>query len=152
MGGGSGGYTSGNKELITWLRQRSRPYLFSNSLAPVIAQTSIKVLDLLESSSNLRDQLKQNSNYFRKAMTALGFDLIPGDHAIIPVMLGDAKLASTMADELLKEGVYVIGFSFPVVPLDKARIRTQMSATLTKEQIDHAITAFEKIGKKLHVI
>ena len=152
LGGASGGYTSGKKELITWLRQRSRPYLFSNSLAPVVAATSIKVLDLLESSSTLREQLQKNSNYFRSAMTELGFNLVPGDHPIIPVMLGDAKLASLMAEELLKENIYVIGFSFPVVPHGKARIRTQMSAALTKEHLDLAIQAFAKVGKKLNVI
>lgn len=152
LGGASGGYTSGKKELITWLRQRSRPYLFSNSLIPVVAATSIKVLDLLENKSDLRKNLKHNSQYFRKAMTKLGFELVPGDHAIIPVMLGDAKLASTMAEELLKEGVYVIGFSFPVVPMGKARIRTQMSAALTINQLDKAIAAFAKVGKKLNII
>lgn len=152
LGGASGGYTSGKKELIAWLRQRSRPYLFSNSLAPVVAATSIKVLDLLEQSTDLRDKLKSNSQYFRKAMTELGFTLVPGDHAIIPVMLGDAKLASEMAEELLKEDIYVIGFSFPVVPHGKARIRTQMSASLSTEQLNKAIDAFEKIGKKLKII
>ncbi len=152
LGGASGGYTSGKKELITWLRQRSRPYLFSNSLIPVVAATSIKVLDLLESNSELRKNLQANSKYFRNQMTKLGFDLVPGDHPIIPVMLGDAKLASLMAEELLKEGVYVIGFSFPVVPLGKARIRTQMSAALTKEHLDKAINAFSKVGKKLNII
>lgn len=152
LGGASGGYTSGKKELITWLRQRSRPYLFSNTLTPMIAETSIKVLDILETSSSLRDQLKANSQYFRKALTELGFNLIPGDHAIIPVMLGDAKLASTMSDELLKEGIYVIGFSYPVVPHNKARIRTQMSAALTKKHLDKAIAAFTKVGKNLNII
>ena len=152
LGGASGGYTSGKKELITWLRQRSRPYLFSNSLAPVVAATSIAVLDLLKQDNNLINKLKENSLYFRTAMTRLGFDLIPGDHAIIPVMLGDAKIASKMADELLKEGIYVIGFSFPVVPHGKARIRTQMSAALNKKHIDKAINAFEKIGIQLGII
>lgn len=152
LGGASGGYTSGKKELISWLRQRSRPYLFSNSLAPVVTATSINVLDLLENNSELRQKLKQNSAYFRTAMTELGFNLVPGDHAIIPVMLGEAKLASIMADELLKEGIYVVGFSFPVVPHGKARIRTQMSAALTKQHLDKAINAFAKVGKKLNVI
>lgn len=152
LGGASGGYISGKKELISWLRQRSRPYLFSNSLAPVVTATSITAINLIEQNKNLRDTLHQNSQYFRQAMTKLGFDLVPGDHPIIPIMLGDAKLASTMADELLKEGVYVIGFSFPVVPHGKARIRTQMSAGLTKDHLDHAITAFSKIGKKLNII
>lgn len=152
LGGASGGYISGKKELISWLRQRSRPYLFSNSLAPVVTATSITALNLIEQNKNLRDTLHKNSHYFRQAMTKLGFDLVPGDHPIIPIMLGDAKLASTMADELLKEGVYVIGFSFPVVPHGKARIRTQMSAGLTKDHLDHAIAAFSKIGKKLNII
>ncbi len=152
LGGASGGYTSGKQQLITWLRQRSRPYLFSNSLAPVVTATSLKVLDLLENNSKLRKKLKENSLYFRQAMTELGFQLIPGDHAIIPIMLGDAKLASTMADELLKEGIYVVGFSYPVVPLGKARIRTQMSAALTREHLDKAIAAFTKVGRKLNII
>ena len=152
LGGASGGYTSGKKELITWLRQRSRPYLFSNSLIPVVAATSIKVLDLLESKTDLRETLKANSKYFREQMTKLGFDLVPGDHPIIPVMLGDAKLASKMSEELLKEGVYVIGFSFPVVPMGKARIRTQMSAALTRQHLDKAIAAFAKVGKTLNII
>lgn len=152
MGGASGGYTSARKEIVAWLRQRSRPYLFSNSLAPVVAATSIKVLDMLESRDELRVQLKENGRYFREKMSALGFDLVPGEHPIIPVMLGDAKLASEMSDQLLKEGIYVIGFSYPVVPKGKARIRTQMSAAHTKEQIDRAVTAFEKVGKKLNVI
>ncbi|MGB0495116.1 MAG: glycine C-acetyltransferase, partial [Kangiellaceae bacterium] len=128
LGGASGGYTSGKKEIIEWLRQRSRPYLFSNTLAPVIATASIKVLDLLESGSELRQKLTNNANYFRKNMCALGFNLLPGEHPIIPVMLGDASLAKTFADEMLKEGIYVVGFSFPVVPKGEARIRTQMSA------------------------
>lgn len=152
LGGASGGYTSGKKEIITWLRERSRPYLFSNTLAPVIAATSIKVLDLLEKNHELLNRVHENSAYFRAGMEKLGFKLIPGDHPIIPVMLGDAKLAKTMADELLKEGIYVIGFSYPVVPMNQARIRTQMSAAHEKKHIDKAITAFEKVGKKLGVI
>tara|TARA_R110002072_G_scaffold116728_3_gene247377 strand:+ start:2619 stop:3809 length:1191 start_codon:yes stop_codon:yes gene_type:complete len=152
LGGASGGFTAGNKHLIAWLRQRSRPYLFSNTIAPVIAATSIKVFEMLENGDELRNKLIRNSEYFRAKMTQLGFDLIPGEHPIIPVMLGDAKLASTMADELLKEGVYVIGFSFPVVPKGKARIRTQMSAALEIEHLDKAIAAFEKVGKKLKII
>ena len=152
LGGASGGYTSGKKEVIAWLRQRSRPYLFSNTLAPVIAATSIKVLDMLENSHELIQRVHDNSAYFRKGMEALGFHLVPGEHPIIPVMLGDAKLAKSMADELLKEGVYVIGFSYPVVPMNQARIRTQMSAAHEKKHLDKAITAFEKIGKKLGVI
>lgn len=152
MGGASGGYTSARKEIVAWLRQRSRPYLFSNSLAPMIAATSIKVLDMLESGGELRKKLRDNSKYFRDKMQKLGFNLVPGDHPIIPVMLGDAKLASNMADALLKEGIYVIGFSYPVVPQGKARIRTQMSAAHEKEHIDYAIKAFAKIGEKLGVI
>ncbi len=152
LGGASGGYTSGHKEIIAWLRQRSRPYLFSNSLAPVVTAVSIKVLEMLQSSNELRTKLKENSAYFRKGLTELGFDLVPGIHPIIPVMLGDAKLASSMADKLLKEGIYVIGFSFPVVPKGKARIRTQMSAAHTRAQLDRAIIAFGKVGKELGVI
>lgn len=152
LGGASGGYTSGRKEIVEWLRQRSRPYLFSNTLAPVITATSIKVLDLLESSNDLREQLKANSEHFRTEMTKLGFELVPGEHPIIPVMLGDAKLASDMADKLLDEGIYVIGFSFPVVPRGQARIRTQMSAGHTREHVDKAIAAFAKVGRELGVI
>lgn len=153
LGGASGGYTSAkNAKIIEWLRQRSRPYLFSNSLAPAIAGASLKVIGLLEQSSELRDSLKENSRYFRDALSKLGFKLVPGEHPIIPVMLGDAKLASQMSDKLMNEGVYVIGFFYPVVPQDKARIRTQMSAALTKEQLDKAIAAFEKVGKALGVI
>ena len=152
LGGASGGYTSGKREVIEWLRQRSRPYLFSNTLAPVIAATSIKVLELLKTNHDLIKHLHHNSQYFRTHMTDLGFTLIPGEHPIIPVMLGDAKLAKTFADEMLKEGIYVIGFSYPVVPHDKARIRTQMSAGHTKEHLDKAIHAFEKVGRQLKVI
>lgn len=152
LGGASGGYTSGKKEIITWLRNRSRPYLFSNSLAPVVTAVSIKVLDLLEQNDELRQRLRDNSSYFRKHMTELGFNLIPGEHPIIPVMLGDAKLASAMADKLLQEGIYVIGFSYPVVPKGQARIRTQMSAAHTKAQLDKVINAFAKIGKELKII
>jgi glycine C-acetyltransferase len=152
LGGASGGYTSGSKEVITWLRNRSRPYLFSNSLAPMITAASLKVLDLLESSAHLRKQLHENSRYFRKAMTELGFNLVPGDHPIIPVMLGDAQLAGDMANKLLAEGIYVIGFSYPVVPKGQARIRTQISAAHTREQLGQAIAAFAKIGKELKVI
>lgn len=152
LGGASGGYTSGRKEIIAWLRQRSRPYLFSNTVAPVITATSIKVFDLLESSNDLREQLKSNSAYFRAEMTKLGFDLVPGEHAIIPVMLGDAKLASDMSDKLLDEGIYVVGFSFPVVPKGAARIRTQMSAGHNKAHLDKAIAAFAKVGRELGVI
>lgn len=152
LGGASGGYTSGRKEVVGWLRQRSRPYLFSNSVAPMIAATSIAVLDLLERDNSLQQQLHSNAAYFREKMTARGFDLKPGEHPIIPVMLGDAMLATRMADMLLERGVYVIGFSFPVVPKGQARIRTQMSAGLTHEQLDKAIDAFTDVGRELNVI
>jgi glycine C-acetyltransferase len=152
LGGASGGFTSGRREIVAWLRQRSRPYLFSNSVAPAIAATSIAVFDLLEGDSVLRNKLHSNAARFRTGMSALGFDLKPGEHPIIPVMLGDAVLASNMADKLLKHGVYVIGFSFPVVPEGQARIRTQMSAGLTEAQIDHAINAFADVGRELGVI
>lgn len=152
LGGASGGYTSGRKEIIEWLRQRSRPYLFSNTLAPTIANASIAALDLAEFSNELRDTLKNNCAYFRKHMTNLGFDLVPGEHAIIPIMLGDAILAQKMAAELFQEGIYVIGFAYPVVPKGKARIRTQMSAAHSIDDLTKAIRAFEKVGKKLGVI
>jgi glycine C-acetyltransferase len=152
LGGASGGYTSGRKEVIGWLRQRSRPYLFSNSVAPMIAASSIAVLDLLERDNSLRQQLHSNAAYFREKMTELGFDLKPGEHPIIPVMLGDARVASQMADRLLERGVYVIGFSFPVVPKGQARIRTQMSAGLTRAQLDIAIDAFAAVGRELKII
>lgn len=152
LGGASGGYTSGRKEIVGWLRQRSRPYLFSNSVAPMIAATSIAVLDLLERDNSLQQQLHANAAHFREKMTERGFDLKPGNHPIIPVMLGDAKLASEMADKLLAKGVYVIGFSFPVVPRGEARIRTQMSAGVTREQLDKAIDAFTDVGRELGVI
>ncbi len=153
LGGASGGYTSGRKEIIEWLRNRSRPYLFSNALAPMIVGATLKVLDLLEKEGRqLRQRLQENSQHFRAGMEKLGFSLVPGQHPIIPVMLGDAKLASTMADALLREGIYVIGFSYPVVPMDKARIRAQMSAIHTKEQLDRAIQAFGKVGKALGAI
>ncbi len=152
LGGASGGFTSGRKEIIGWLRQRSRPYLFSNSVAPTIAATSIAVLDLLENDDNLRGTLMDNAIYFRTGLTELGFELKPGEHPIIPVMLGDAKLASSMADRLLEHGIYVIGFSFPVVPEGKARIRTQMSAGLTREHLDRAIGAFGEVGRELGIL
>ena len=152
LGGASGGYTSGKKEVIEWLRQRSRPYLFSNSLAPSIVTASIKVLDMLEQGSELRDQLWKNADYIRAQMTEAGFTLAGKDHAIIPVMLGDAKLASEFADKMLERGIYVVGFSFPVVPKGQARIRTQISAAHTKEQLDKAINAFIEVGKELKVI
>jgi glycine C-acetyltransferase len=152
LGGASGGYTSGRKEIVGWLRQRSRPYLFSNSVAPMIAAASIAVLDLLERNNSLQEQLHENAAYFRSKMTERGFELKPGEHPIIPVMLGDAKLATKMADKLLARGIYVIGFSFPVVPKGQARIRTQMSAGLTREQLDRAIDAFTDVGRELGVI
>ena len=152
LGGASGGYTSGRKEIVEMLRQRSRPYLFSNTLAPVIASTSIAVLDLLESDDSLRVKLRENSVRFRAGMDKLGFDLLPGDHPIIPVMLGDAKVASEMADRLLAEGIYVIGFSYPVVPKGAARIRTQMSAGHSNEHIDRAIDAFGKVGREMGLV
>ena len=152
LGGASGGYTSGKKEIIDVLRQKSRPYLFSNSLAPMICGASLKVLEMLNEGDELRDKLKNNSAHFRKRMSDAGFTLAGADHAIIPVMIGDAALASKMADELLKEGIYVIGFSFPVVPKGQARIRTQMSAAHSIEQIDRCVDAFIKIGKEMGVI
>lgn len=152
LGGASGGYTASKKVVIDWLRQRSRPYLFSNTLTPMIASVSCAVIDELSSSSALREKLHTNSLYFREKMTALGFELVPGEHPIIPVMLGDAKLAKTMADMMMQEGIYVTGFSFPVVPRGKARIRTQMSAALEQPHLDKAIHAFEKVGKVLGVI
>lgn len=152
LGGASGGYTSGRKEVIAWLRQRSRPYLFSNSLAPMIVAASIKVLELLEGSSQLRTKLHENSAYFRRGLSELGFNIIPGEHPIVPVMLGDAKLATDMANKLLSEGIYVIGFSYPVVPQGQARIRTQLSAAHERAHLDKALTAFAKIGKELKVI
>src|SRR5690554_5629462 len=150
LGGAMGGYTTGKKEIIEMLRQRSRPYLFSNSLAPMIVGASIKVFDLLKDTS-LRDKLEWNTNYFKEGMKKAGFDIIDGDSAIVPVMLYDAKLSQVMADELLKEGIYVIGFFYPVVPKDKARIRVQLSAAHTKEHLDKAIEAFIKVGKKLGI-
>ena len=152
LGGASGGYTSGRKEIVGWLRQRSRPYLFSNSVAPTIAATSLAVLDLIQSDSSLRTSLHENAKYFRDEMSSLGFDLKPGEHPIIPVMLGDARVASEMADRLLQHGIYVVGFSFPVVPKGQARIRTQMSAGLTRKQLDKAVTAFAEVGRELNVI
>lgn len=152
LGGASGGYTAGRKEVVEWLRQRSRPYLFSNSLAPAIVAASIKVLALLEEGDALRDRLWANARLFREKMTAAGFTLAGADHAIIPVMLGDAKLAQAFANALLKEGIYVTGFFYPVVPQGQARIRTQMSADHTSEQIEHAVAAFIRIGKTLGVI
>jgi glycine C-acetyltransferase len=152
LGGAAGGFTSGRREIIAWLRQRSRPYLFSNTLAPVITATSISVLDQLQKSGALRKRLEENSAFFRTALASLGFRLLPGQHPIIPVMLGDAALATRMADRLLEEGVYVIGFSFPVVPKGQARIRTQMSAAHGREELERAVAAFAKVGRELGVI
>ena len=152
LGGAMGGYTTAKKEIVEILRQRSRPYLFSNSLAPAIVGASLKVFDLLENDTSLRDKLEWNTNYFRKGMEAAGFDLVGADAAIVPVMLYDAKLSQDMANALLAEGIYVIGFFFPVVPKGKARIRVQLSAAHTKEHIDKAIAAFTKVGKALKVI
>ncbi|PWB22142.1 glycine C-acetyltransferase [Flavobacterium sp. HTF] len=152
LGGAMGGYTTAKKEIIELLRQRSRPYLFSNSLAPAIVGASIKVFELLEKDTSLRDKLEWNTNYFKEGMKKAGFDIIDGDSAIVPVMLYDAKLSQTMANELLKEGIYVIGFFFPVVPKDKARIRVQLSAAHAKEHLDKAVSAFVSVGKMLKVI
>ena len=152
LGGAMGGYTTGKKEIIELLRQRSRPYLFSNSLAPAIVGASIKVFDMLTHDTSLRDTLEWNTNYFKKGMKSAGFDIIDGDSAIVPVMLYDAKLSQTMSNLLLKEGIYVIGFFFPVVPKDKARIRVQLSAAHTQAHLDKAIKAFIKVGKSLGVI
>ena len=152
LGGAMGGYTTGKKEIIEILRQRSRPYLFSNSLAPAIVGASIKVFEMLSNDTTLRDTLEENTKYFKKGMKAAGFDIVEGDSAIVPVMLYDAKLSQNMANMLLDEGVYVIGFFYPVVPRDKARIRVQLSAAHTKEQLDIAINAFISVGKKLNVI
>ncbi|HET8808892.1 MAG TPA: glycine C-acetyltransferase [Flavobacteriaceae bacterium] len=152
LGGAMGGYTTGKKEIIDLLRQRSRPYLFSNSLAPAIVGASIKVFELLEKDTSLKNNLDENTNYFKKEMKSAGFDIIDGDSAIVPVMLYDAKLSQKMADMLLEEGIYVIGFFFPVVPKGQARIRVQLSAAHSREQLDKAIGAFVKIGKKLGVV
>jgi glycine C-acetyltransferase len=152
LGGAMGGYTTAKKEIIEILRQRSRPYLFSNSLAPAIVGASIKVFELLEKDTTLRDKLEWNTNYFKEGMKKAGFDIIDGDSAIVPVMLYDAKLSQIMADELLKKGIYVIGFFYPVVPKDKARIRVQLSAAHNKEHLDKAIAAFTKVGKSLNII
>ena len=152
LGGAMGGYTTGKKEIIEILRQRSRPYLFSNSLAPTIVGASIKVFEMISKDTTLRDKLEENTNYFRKEMEKAGFDLVGADAAIVPVMLYDAKLSQDMANLLLDEGIYVIGFFYPVVPKDKARIRVQLSAAHTKDHLNKAINAFIKVGKKLNVI
>jgi glycine C-acetyltransferase len=152
LGGGSGGYIAARKEVIEWLRQRSRPYLFSSSIPPVVAAASLAVLELLERSPQLRAQLFENTRFFREGLTRAGFNLKPGEHPIIPVMLGDAALATRMADALLERGVYVVGFSFPVVPKGEARIRTQMSAELQRGQLERALDAFTAVGRELGVI
>jgi len=152
LGGGMGGYTTGKKEIIEMLRQRSRPYLFSNSLAPALVGASIKVFDLLSNDTSLRDKLEENTTYFKKSLQSLGFDIIDGDSAIVPVMLYDAKLAQKMANMLLDEGIYVIGFFFPVVPREKARIRVQLSAAHERHHLDMAIQAFKKVGNTLNII
>lgn len=151
LGGGSGGFVASRRELIEWLRQRSRPYLFSNSIPPVVAAASLAVLELLEHSPELRVQLLENTRFFRAGLESAGFELRPGQHPIIPVMIGDAALASRMAERLLERGVYVIGFSYPVVPKGQARIRTQMSAALTRPQLERALEAFRAVGRELDV-
>lgn len=152
LGGASGGFTSGRREIVEILRQRSRPYLFSNTLAPGVAAAVFKALEILSASTELRDRLHENTGYFRDEMTAAGFKIRPGDHPIVPIMLGDAKLAAEMAERMLSEGVYVIAFSYPVVPKGKARIRVQISAALTRAQLDKAIAAFTKVGKALGIV
>ena len=152
LGGASGGYTSGKCELIEWLRQRSRPYLFSNTLAPVIAATSLTVLDLIENSPGLRKKLHQNTAYFRKNLEGLGFQIVPGEHPILPVMLGDAKVSQEMASRLFDHGIYAVSFSYPVVPREKARIRLQMSAAHEQHHLDRALDAFAKVGRQMKII
>jgi glycine C-acetyltransferase len=152
LGGGCGGYVAGRKEIVEWLRQRSRPYLFSNSIPPLVAAVSLRVLDILDDNPELRTRLFENARYFRAGLERAGFTLKPGEHPIIPVMLGDATLAGRMADRLLERGVYVIGFSFPVVPKGEARIRTQMSAALTQSQLDTALAAFASVGQELGIL
>jgi glycine C-acetyltransferase len=152
LGGASGGFVAARKEIVAWLRQRSRPYLFSNSIAPAVAAASIRVLDLLEGSSQLRDQLHANARYFRERMQGLGFNLVPGEHPIIPVMLGDAPLAVRLAERMQAEGIYVVAFSFPVVPHGKARIRTQMNAAHSTQQLDQVISAFARCARDLDII
>jgi glycine C-acetyltransferase len=151
LGGASGGYTSGRKEIVELLRQRSRPYLFSNTLAPAIAASSLKVIEMLSASTKLRDKLESNTKYFRGKMSTLGFDIVPGAHPIVPIMLGDAVLAQKMASMLLDNGIYVIGFSYPVVPKGKARIRTQISAGHTEKDLDYAIEKFQQVGQELGI-
>jgi glycine C-acetyltransferase len=152
LGGASGGFTTGRREIVELLRQRSRPYLFSNSIAPAIAGASIAVLDLLDRSGELRDRVMSNAKRFRDGMTAAGFTIRPGFHPIAPVMIGDAKKAAELAAELLKEGIYVIGFSYPVVPKGEARIRVQLSAAHTPDMVDRAVAAFAKVGKRRGVL
>ena len=152
LGGAMGGYTTGKKEIIELLRQRSRPYLFSNSLAPAIVGASLKVFEMISKDTSLRDKLEWNTNYFKEGMTKAGFDIVKGDSAIVPVMLYDAKLSQDMANMLLEEGIYVIGFFFPVVPKGKARIRVQLSAAHSQNHLDKAIKAFIKVGKKLNIV
>jgi glycine C-acetyltransferase len=152
LGGASGGYVAARKEIVAWLRQRSRPYLFSNSIAPPVAAATIKVLELLEGSADLRAQLRENAEHFRKSMHSLGFNLLPGEHPIIPVMLGDAPLAVRLAERMQEYGVYVVAFSYPVVPHGKARIRTQMNAAHSREQLDRVISAFARAGRELGII
>ncbi|WP_456426776.1 glycine C-acetyltransferase [Rhodocaloribacter sp.] len=152
LGGASGGFTSGRKEIIELLRQRSRPYLFSNTLAPAIVYTSLKVLDMLSETTELRDRLAENTRYFRDEMTARGFDIKPGEHPIVPIMLYDARLAQDVARDMLDEGIYVIGFSYPVVPKGEARIRVQVSAAHTREHLDRCVEAFARVGKRYGVV
>ncbi len=152
MGGASGGFTTGREEIIDLLRQRSRPYLFSNTLAPALVAAAIKAFDMLIETTELRDKLAENTSYFRREITGLGYDIVPGEHPIVPIMLGDAKLSQDMADKLLDEGIYVIGFFYPVVPRGEARIRVQISAAHSREYLDKAIRAFGKVGKELGVI
>jgi len=152
LGGGSGGFTSGRREIIELLRQRSRPYLFSNALPPVMTAAALKALDIVIQGEDLRDTIITHAQFFRSKLKALGFRIIPGDHPIIPVMLGEAELATRMAERLLEEGIYVIGFSFPVVPKGQARIRVQMSAAHTREDLERALQAFETVGRELSVI
>ena len=151
LGGASGGYTSARKEIVSLLRQRSRPYLFSNSLAPPIAAASLGALQLLSSSTELRDKLESNTRFFRNSVSQLGFEIVPGEHPIVPIMLGDARLASQMADNLLEKGIYVIGFSYPVVPKGKARIRTQISAAHSQEDLEFAVEQFAKVKLEIGI-
>ena len=152
LGGASGGYVAGRREIVAWLRQRSRPYLFSNSIAPVVAAGTLRVLDLLETSPELRERVHANARHFRGKMQDLGFSLLPGEHPIIPIMLGDAPLAVALAEKMLAEGVYVVAFAFPVVPKGKARIRTQMNAAHSTVQLDRVVAAFAKTGRELGII